>query len=419
MRSILLFLVLVNLAAAAEVVATRLDGSTVAADLQDWDDNQAVIRTSDGEQRLAADELLSLRWLPDSPPAGNSATTPSQVELTDGSLLPVKDFQSKGAMANVTLAVPGATAEQSLTIARKRLAAVHLRPLDAALTGQWQEIRDLKPAADVLVLLEKDSKSLDYVEGVLGDVTSEKIEFQLYGDAVRIDREKVAGFIFFRREERSQPEPRFVVHGRGGLRAKVAHANLADDAVRLTTTNGVEFQWPLDDIYLADFSAGKLVYLSDLKPASENWTPLVGLPASATLAAKYGDARRDQSAYGGPLTLALSDDSLSASDGRMRTFNKGLAIRSRTELVYRLPAGFRRLNAVAGIDPSARTSGNVRLEILGDDRPLLETDVAGNDAPRAIDLDIAGVKRLKIVVDFGNNLDTGDWLNLCDLRIVK
>jgi hypothetical protein len=26
---------------------------------------------------------------------------------------------------------------------------------------------------------------------------------------------------------------------------------------------------------------------------------------------------------------------------------------------------------------------------------------------------------LKIVVDYGQNLDTGDWLNLCDARLIK
>jgi hypothetical protein len=88
-------------------------------------------------------------------------------------------------------------------------------------------------------------------------------------------------------------------------------------------------------------------------------------------------------------------------------------------MVYRLPAGFRRLSAIAGIDPATSASGNVRLQVYGDDRALLEADIAGNEPPRTIDLDIAGVKRLKLVVDYGQNLDTGDWLNLCDARIIK
>ena len=47
----------------------------------------------------------------------------------------------------------------------------------------------------------------------------------------------------------------------------------------------------------------------------------------------------------------------------IRTYAKGLALRSRTELAYRLPAGMRRFAATAGIDPAtaapgARRAGN-------------------------------------------------------------
>jgi hypothetical protein len=194
---------------------------------------------------------------------------------------------------------------------------------------------------------------------------------------------------------------------------------LADGLVRLTTASGAELKWPLQDIYSIDFSAGKLLYLSDMKPVSERWTPLVGLPSGATLAAEYGQPRYNQSAYGGPLMLRPDDVQSAPAIGQTRSFNKGLALRSQTELVYRVPAGFRRFTTIAGIDPSTSASGNVRLEIYGDDRLLWEDDIAGHEPTRSIELDISGVKRLKIVVDYGRNLDTGDWLNLCDARIVK
>jgi hypothetical protein len=137
------------------------------------------------------------------------------------------------------------------------------------------------------------------------------------------------------------------------------------------------------------------------------------------LAAEYGRPRRNQSAYGGPLTLRPEDELAASPDDRPRVFHKGLALRSRTELVYRVPAGFRRFTTLAGIDPSATALGNVRLEIYGDERLLAEDDIAGLEPPRSIEIDISGVKRLKILVDYGRNLDTGDWLNLCDAKILK
>jgi hypothetical protein len=143
------------------------------------------------------------------------------------------------------------------------------------------------------------------------------------------------------------------------------------------------------------------------------------LPPSATLAAEYGKFRRDKSAFGGPLSLIMKEGDSAAAQAATRTFAKGLALRSRSQLSYRLPAGFQRFIAIAGIEPATSAAGNVRLIIFGDDRVLVETDVAGDQPPQPIQLDIANVKRLKILVDYGQNLDTGDWLNLCDVRIAK
>ncbi len=194
---------------------------------------------------------------------------------------------------------------------------------------------------------------------------------------------------------------------------------LQNDDLIADSSAGVTIGWPLANIVSADLSAGKIAYLSDLKPIATSWRPLVGFPAAASQATRFGEPRFDRSTSGGPLTLAIpaADPALGTAD--VKSFAKGLAIRSRTELVYRLPSGYGRFQAEAGIEPLASASGNVMLSILGDDRLLMEQAVDGSDAPIALDLDIAAVKRLKIVVDYGENLDTGDWLNLCNARILK
>ncbi len=405
-------------ATAAEVTATRLDGTAVTGELRSWDEGEVVLAGADGDERLAADKMLSLE-LPPGPPRPSADIPASQIELSDGSLVPIEEFTSSGTTATVMLAAPLPPEKKSVTFSRKQLAAVRLQPLAGAAVQQWQDIRHLNSAGDVLVLLKRGGKSLDYVEGVLGDVSASKIEFKLGDDLLRIDRAKVAGFIYYRPRRNAVADPRCVVKARSGLRLNASSAALDDGLVRMKTLAGATIHWPLEDVYLADFSAGKLMYLSDVEPASERWTPLVGLPSGATLAAEYGKPRYNQSAYGGPLTLRLEDQLYASPLGRLRTFKKGLAIRSRAELVYRLPDGYRRFAAIAGIDPSTSASGNVRLEIYGDERLLFESEIAGHEPPVPIELDLAGVKRLKLHVDYGRNLDTGDWLNLGDARIVK
>jgi hypothetical protein len=429
MRAVLLLVIslfarLDAAAQAAPVTATMVDGSTAVGELRGWNANEVLLDTSAGQKRIGSDQLISLRWPPQITLVDPAAGPASLAELTDGTLIPMSSLRIAGKAATLTLgestADKGGGKEKTIDVLAAQLAAVRFQRLDPGLEGQWKEIRLLKSANDLLVVLKKDGKSLDYVEGVLGDITDEKVEFKLDGELNRVDRAKVAGVIYSRQEQQSAADPRMVLQGRSGLRASAAKVELADSMLNITTAGNVKLAWPIDDIELIDYSAGKILYLSDIEPASQNWSPLVGVPAGATLAAAYGQPRRDRSAFGSKLSLLIKNENGDDSpQGATRIFNKGLSLRSRTELVYRVPAGFKRFTAIAGIDPATISSGNLRLAILADDHPLLETEIAGDQPPQPIDVEISGVKRLKILVDFGQNLDSGDWLNLCDAKIVK
>ncbi len=408
-------------AAAAEATATRLDGTTVVGELTSWDGQALVVSTKDGPVPLSAADLLSLRWLPAAPAGAKTEKTPLQpaVELVDGTILPIEDFRRQANVAVLSLRGAMPSGLKSVQLPDRSVAAARLQSLQDATARQWEEIRSQGVPSDVLVLAKRGGQSLDYVEGAIGDVTAERIEFKLENDMRRVERSKVAGVIFYRTSRTPDAEPLCVLRGRDGLRASVATVSLRDGLVRMSTVAGAKLSWPLDDVQSADFSAGKVVFLSNLEPATEERTPLVGSPASATLAAAYGRPRRDQSAFGGPLTLWFPGTDALAPAGHAQSFASGLAVRSRTTLVYRVPRGFTRLLGVAGIEPATRANGSARLTITGDDRSLLDAELTGNTSPLDVELDITGVKRLKIVVDYGPNLDTGDWVNLCDVRMVK
>jgi hypothetical protein len=61
----------------------------------------------------------------------------------------------------------------------------------------------------------------------------------------------------------------------------------------------------------------------------------------------------------------------------------------------------------------------VTLIISGDGKQLLSENLAGTKQVN-IDLDLRGVRRLEILVDFGeDNVGYGDYLNLCNARLMK
>lgn len=404
---------------AAEVTAARLDGTSVTGELKSWNNAQVIIAGAAGDQTITTEQLVSIRW-PN--PAGTDKSgsgAPGLAELIDGTLIPIDSLLVSGDKA--TLQLPAALgANETLHLSVKSLAVVRFVPLDEGLAKQWDEIRQSKPAGDLLVVRKRDGKSLDYVDGVLGEITADKVELKVDGESNRADRAKVAGVFYLRTPQPAAAERRVSLQGRSGLRAAAATVEVAGGKLLVTTTGGKKLEWPLSDLELADFSHGKITYLSDLDSAGSDWTSLVGLPPGIPAFEYYGRVRRDQSAFGSALSLRVTEAADAETQAAvLRTFSKGLAIRSRTDLVFRLPSGFNRFTALAGIEPVTVADGTVKLAVFADDRPLIETAILGSQPAVPIDVQISGAKRLKIVVDYGENLDTGDWLNLCDAKLVK
>jgi hypothetical protein len=415
--AIVIVAALPDLASSQEVTATLLDTTSVTGELRAWSRDEVVIAVAEKDVRLATDKLVSMRWPDATPLTANKELDTGVIELVDGTLLPLSEFHATKSTATLEIEVPQPDDHTTIQVPIKDVVAVRLRELEPAIKEQWEQIRSQNLPSDVLVIVSPRGKNLDGVEGVLGDITTDKIQFEYDGSSMRVDRARVAGWIYFRKNTSTQPEPRCILHGHTGLRGAVNDIRLTGQTLEITTAGGTLLKWPLADLRFADFSAGKILYLSDLTPASERWTPLVGLSPTAESAAKYGRVRLDQSAFGGTLTLLVDGSASSARS--VKSFSKGVAIRSRTELVYRLPPGFKQFVALAGIEPATSSTGDVRFLIYADDRSLFDADIAGDQAPREIKLNIAGAKRLKIVVDFGQNLDTGDWLNLCEARLIK
>jgi hypothetical protein len=176
--------------------------------------------------------------------------------------------------------------------------------------------------------------------------------------------------------------------------------------LEIVTVAGVKVSLPIDRLRRIDFSSGNTVWLDNLQPAVD-WQPYVGSVLPHDRLARLFAPRTGIGFGGVPLQLGG------------QTFERGLAIWSRTELTYRLTEEYRRFHAVVGISDASEGGGSVLLMIRGDDRELLSQTISGQDEPQVLDLDISGVRRLRILVDFGDERDMRDHLNMCDARITK
>lgn len=383
-------------AAAVEFDAVGVDGATVRGELRELSAERVVLRTASGQDRaLPQSQVVRLSQ----PGALPVATEPlgAWVQLFDGGRLLGKSYETFDGIATVGL-VGGKTTKLPVAAVR----AVRLKPMSPEMVSQWERMVEDDPKADCVVI--REGSALDYLEGVLGDFGPETFAFQLDGEALVVKRAKAEGLIYFH-AKRAEPEPPFCfVTDTAGSRLAVASVAVSDDGLRLRTSGGVDLTLPPADVVGIEFPAQ---YLTGFKPESIVFTPRVpSSSALSSLVAEFNRPRFDRALEPGALRLGG------------REYRRGLAVRSRTEITFLLPEPFGKFTAVAGLDDRVRPAGSVRLVISGDDRTLFDRELSGADDPLPIALDVTGVVRLKILVDYGSDgSEAADHLDLCDPRL--
>ncbi len=338
-----------------------------------------------------------------------------RVDLVDDSQLLAAGYRVSDGKAEISLVGGGSVAVPTRSVGNARF-----QLQDADVLRQWKEIAASDLEGDVLVVrktVQDDEAgaaptySLDYLEGVLYDVTDTEVQFDYDGDRVKLARAKVEGLIYFHPPGRELPATICAVQDSVGSRFNTKAVQADEQSLQLTLACGPAVALSVANLRQLDFSAGRIVFLSDLEPTSVEWNSFLDVNRTLPSLAQLYHPRTDRSFSGTKLKVRVKR--------RVEEFAKGLAIHSRTSMIYRLPPDVQRFQALAGIDEAVRAGGNVRLVIRGDNRVLLDEVVAADAEPVPVDVAVTGVERLKILVDFGESMDIGDSLHLCNARLTK
>jgi hypothetical protein len=393
-----IFLAILLTSATPSFEAAAIDGQTIVGPIDALTADRLTIAGEKGPISLATAKLLTISRSPRvaAPPDAAAVV----VELTDGSTVHGSQYVASGDKARVT-AIGGEVMEIPTRIVRAVLCG---NSDSQSLRSEWAQVVGMKTEVDLLVVRSGDA--LDYHKGVIHDVTAESVRFDLDGEVLTVKRSKIYGLVYRRGPAADLPAALCRITDTSGSQWPVQSLALAAK-LNWKTPAGLSVSQRLENVARIDFSGGKLLYLGDLKPESVAWTPFFAGRESLPAMKQFYAPRVDRGFDSRPLVLAKTE------------YQKGLAIQSRTELVYRLPERFGRFLAIAGIADAVRPGGKARLVIRGDDRVLFEASFTGSVPPRAIELDMTGVRRLVILVDFEAGLNVGSQLLLCNARVVK
>ena len=333
------------------------DGASAIGTLVELDAQHVVLQRPGGRENWEMEKLAAVSV--QSPKVAPAALPPVAIELVDGSSLAAESISTQQDGGQINLAD-----HQRVDVPVRDIKSVRFGPLNESTTQSWSRIVKEASAADMLVI--KKANSIDYHKGVIGRVTDDAVEFQLDGERLSVKRAKIFGLVYRRSSGREVPESIGRLSDHGGSTWAIQSISLTGQNLQWTTPLGIKVNRPLDGVAAVDFSRGQVAYLSDLTPDSVEWIPYFSagkpLPAQMALFAP----RRDSNLESGPLQLD------------QKRYAKGLAVHSRTTLVYRLPERYRSLTAMVGIDDLVRPRGK---RASGD--PRRRTTAVGDVGHRA------------------------------------
>lgn len=184
--------------------------------------------------------------------------------------------------------------------------------------------------------------------------------------------------------------------------------SIENAVMQFTTFYGATHKIPLGSISSVHFRNGRVVYLSDLTPSmtDENANFIrTDKKRPSDLDMPY---QRDKSVKGTKLMV------------RGTEYKKGIGVHSRSILEYDLDGNFEKFLTQIGIDDVARGRGHVIFEIQTDGNRAMDPIVmTGQDEARAVTVSVRGVKKLRLIVHFGEEGNTGDCADWIMARLIR
>ncbi|MDA1166542.1 MAG: NPCBM/NEW2 domain-containing protein [Planctomycetota bacterium] len=365
------------------IEGTRHTGTIVSADLTTW-----KLESKGETVDVALSSILEAR-LPSKGEA--AASSPHEIILVDGSRMGSGSIQLSGETVTMT-----AAAADSITLPRSSIGNIRFAESPSSVDTQWTELLSRERREDWLVIRKEEK--LDFVPGVVSSINDQHVSLLLDGETVPVARANVFGVIL-RHRGTGSTKAAGLVELRNGDRL----------AVHTVTSNGTEFTLqlavgprvtiPITSVRLIDFSSDKLTWLSSLKPRDIKHEFRFIEPATPL--------QNDRDVWGEALRLGN------------QSFTRGICLRSKTIVQYRLNGDHSRFLALMGIQHGY--AGDVYVEISADGQKLLAESVSPLDKePFNVELDVSGKFQLEILVDYGTvQSDIGDHLVLAEARLLK
>lgn len=372
----------------------NLRGEAVVTPLSSWSNESWQVEKPE-KREIPMEEVVAVDWL--SKPVAALHRRP-QVLLVNGDRIALSvESWDEEALSGTSLVSP----DGPLRIPLEFVRGVILHPLaDLNELALEMERINSHPAGDDLVALANG----DQVRGQMLQLENGSFLFDRDSTNVSLARGQIRSLSLNPELSVTPPE----ITGGSALLSLtdgscLTVSNWERTADRLVGSwlGNVAVEIPIDAIASFRPRVADMQSLADLAPESYRFVPLL---KSAAV-----ELRRNRNTWGGPLSLA------------QRPRPEGLGLRSRSETTWRLGGEYKSFIATIGIDDAAGNQGSSVCRLIVDGTTVYTSPVLrGGEPPIQIpSIDVARAQRLQIVVDFGEEGDVLDLVDVCDAVLLK
>ena len=308
-----------------------------------------------------------------------------------------------------------------------------------------QKILRTRSAEDRLLIAAGDA--VDFYGGIIRGIGPETVPFELDGEVLAIPRKKIVALLFHQKDSPPVALPFCRLTERDGTSWELTDLTFdrVQERFRWKTVLGIEGITPFSEWAAADFTKTNTIPLFELAPVSVRYTPAVlwmdqreqePLLLWQQLAKSHWEHSVERSE-------AASDDEkapISQADSTAdrlkkpnqfplqtlrriqldgKVYQTGVTLSAKTVLEFSWTDDYQTLRGLAGIDDRIRPSGRVKLSFQSGGTILYETILRGDHPAVPLNVNLNGVKKLTILVDFPAGIDDGTRLNLVEMQLVK
>ena len=339
-----------------------------------------------------------------------------EIYLIDGSSIRVDDIVIDD--KNVEFRLLGNT----LKLSRRNVdwVAFNVSKRQSDTTKQFNEIVGKKLKDGDRLLISRNGK-IQPLDGVIRGIEADSVKFQLGSRNADIKTSKLVGLKLYHAAGRELDEKLCDFKLIDGSRFSTKSVDVSGRKFSLELLSGDAVEIPTSQVSNIDIGSARFAILSMMTPASVRWSPLLASESTIKALTELNMPRFNKAFNGKPLSLQFKRElNNGLTTTKEKKFTAGIAARAGSKIVYALGGGYEKLNGTVGFSPTAGTFGNLRLKIRGDSKVLFEQQLKAEDNKvYELDIDISGVDRLIIDVEYLDGRSVGDELHFCDLKVSK